>query len=107
MARKNKRTTRRFAAGILLASAGIGIVALLLYTHPTYIYIPERDKILNPDRNESTIRAAESADGPERMDEETLELGRRAFYGETFGNEHFLMGYHGAAGRSAHREGHL
>jgi hypothetical protein len=91
MARKNKRTTRRFAAGILLASAGIGIVALLLYTHPTYIYIPERDKILNPDRNESTIRAAESADGPERMDEETLELGRRAFYGETFGNEHFLM----------------
>ncbi|AGA56771.1 hypothetical protein Theco_0561 [Thermobacillus composti KWC4] len=92
MERNKKRRSRRLAAGILLSTAGIGLAAiLLLYTHPSYIYIPDREHVLNPRRPAATVRTAQTPENPEPTDEETLDLGRRAFYGETFGNEHFLM----------------
>jgi len=92
LTRNKKRPSRRRAAGILLATAGVGLAAfLLLYTNPSYIYIPDQEDVLNPRQPAATVRAAQSADNPEPSDEETVEFGRRAFYGETFGNEHFLM----------------
>jgi hypothetical protein len=91
MARNDKRWNSRFKAGLLVLAAGISLTVLALYAHPSYVYIPDRERLLNPGGDEPAVRAAESADGPERTDEETLELGRRAFYGETFGNEYFLV----------------
>ena len=90
LARKNKRRSGTFRTGIALLAAGVGLAALLLYVHPSYVYIPDRDRLLNPHGDESGVRAARAADDPERADEETLGLGREAFYGETFGNELFL-----------------
>ena len=90
MIRGGRRTGAGLGAGIALTALVIGLAALALYAHPSYTYIPDRDRLLNPQANERAIRAMRSADGPERTDEETLELGRRAFYGETFGNEFFL-----------------
>ena len=87
MERNKKRRSRRLAAGILLSTVGIGLAAIfLLYTHPSYIYIPDREHVLNPRRPAATVRTAQTPENPEPTDEETLDLGRRAFYGETFGN---------------------
>lgn len=91
MARNNRRTSAWFNAGLLLLTAGIALTVLVRSVHLSYIYIPDRERLLNPHGNASSVRTAESADGIGRADGETLALGRKAFYGETFGNEYFLM----------------
>jgi len=90
LARNGKRKSRALKTGLALLAAGVGLSALLLQADLSYVYIPDRERLLNPRGDEAAVRAAQSADGPERTDEETLRLGREAFYGETFGNELFL-----------------
>jgi hypothetical protein len=107
---------RRRKAGKVLLIVGLillllGVTALLLDVN--YAYVPPEEKLLNPVRiNQDiafdlwgrTIRQAEAervmrshegaqmlsaANGAIAIDAEFLERGRKAFYAETFGNEHF------------------
>lgn len=109
MSRTSRRRTRRLAAGMLLTiSVGIALAAVLHFAHPSYVYIPDEQKILNTRLSALQVRAAGKNDGspqsagkddgtrqgtvdPEHVDEALLAFGRKAFYGETFGNEHFLQ----------------
>ncbi|WP_257346698.1 electron transport protein [Pseudalkalibacillus decolorationis] len=88
------------------------VIGIILYqVEPEYAYIPPKDKVLNDNGDlkgydvwgvhtsgkEATILKTEEgkstqspASGAVKIDDELLELGREAFYQETFGNEVFL-----------------
>lgn len=75
--------TKWWAALSIMVALGASIFAIA-HSGLEYAYIPARSKVLAP---EVTVEQVAPAHG---IDEATVNLGRRAFYGETFGNEVFL-----------------
>jgi hypothetical protein len=78
------------AAGLLAALAVMAYV-----TEPEYAYVPPLAKVHNNGQNRALAQiGGATASQPEgtgsSTDQSVLQLGRKAFYGETFGNEVFL-----------------
>jgi hypothetical protein len=110
---ERKAGRRRRAPRWTLILLAVAIVLLLVgfFAEFEYAYVPPQDKLLNPERINldiaydvwgRSVRADEAeamlqtvegrlllspANGAVRIDEETLRLGRKAFYTETFSNE--------------------
>lgn len=81
----------------LLVSAGVLIISgIAVYmAEPEYAYVPPAAKVQNAGQNRTRAEIAGPIDSrPDvneaSIDQSVIDLGRKAFYGETFGNEVFL-----------------
>ncbi|RXT15470.1 electron transport protein [Ammoniphilus sp. CFH 90114] len=79
------RNLKMFKLGLVTLSTLVLVSISWFGSNPTYIYSPSKPKVKNPEQL-TTVRVQANED----YSSSTLELGRKMFYEETFGNEVFF-----------------